>query len=142
VSEPSVVVVVGAAVVVVVGAVVVVVAAVVVVVVSAAVVVVAASPAVDVVELSSLDELQPAAMSTSASDAPSTTRILKVTLPGLNEPSHATLRGVCEIGARLDSGVRQLPGDAEEPTSRGETLEIVVAGVVEFELAAEQLVMH
>jgi len=100
VSETSVVVVVvvvGAAVVVVVGAVGVVV------VVSAAVVVVVASPAADVVVLSSLDELQPEATSATASDAPSASRILKVTLPGLSEPSHATLRGVREVGARTDS---------------------------------------
>ena len=103
-SEPSVVVVVGAVVVVVGAAVVVVVGAVgVVVVVSAAVVVVVASPAADVVVLSSLDELQPEATSATASDAPSASRILKVTLPGLSEPSHATLRGVREVGARTDS---------------------------------------
>ena len=98
--DSAVVVVVGAVVVVVVGAVVVVAA--VVVVVTAAVVVVAASAAVDVVESSSpLDELQEAAIRTSANDAPRANRILTKTLPGLDEPSHQPYAVRCDLRGQM-----------------------------------------
>lgn len=59
------------------------------------------SAAAVVVEASSLDELQPAAITTSVADATRTRRILMVTLPGLNEPSISTLRDVIEVGVNL-----------------------------------------